>query len=222
MSRMQLGWVFAWGLAVVIAGAMHLRLQRKPELESGLRRPILALEVAMTVPQADAAVDAFHGPSKVRTNVYRDYGFILFYVALFTGLGRLLSREVAGPWCWLGVAAIVCAVATGALDVLENVRILEYLRALEGGLERLPRVDSMRAASLLKWGAFFLTMALLAPPLWLAGGHFAALACLCAVVAALGACGLAVHRPAIEWAFTLAIAGAAPSIAAIVALWPRT
>ncbi|MET0398163.1 MAG: hypothetical protein ABW277_15285 [Longimicrobiaceae bacterium] len=222
MSRTQLGWVFAWGLAVVVAGAMHLRLQQKPELESGLRRPIVSLEVAETVEGADRAIERAGGPSKVRTSVYFDFAFILFYVALFAGLGRLLSREVAGPWCWLGVAAIVCAVATGALDVLENVRILEYLRAFEGGLERLARVDSMRAASLLKWGAFFLTMALLTPPLWLAGGHLAALACLCAAVAALGACGLAIHRPAIEWAFTLAIAGAAPSIAAIVALWLRT
>lgn len=222
MSRMQMGWAAVWAVAAALAAWGAFDLASRPELEGGLRKPIVSLEVAGTVPQADATVDAFHGPERVRRNVYQDYGFILFYVALFGTLGRLLSREVAGPWCWLGVAAIVCAVATGALDVLENVRILEYLRALEAGRERLSLVDSMRAASLLKWGAFFLTMALLAAPLWLAGGHFAALACLCAAVAALGACGLAIHRPAIEWAFTLATAGALPSIAAIVALWPRT
>jgi hypothetical protein len=221
MSRTQLVWVIGWSLAAAVATWGAFGLYSRPELEGGLRRPIVSVEVAKTAEGADRAIGRAGGPGAVRRNVYLDYAFILLYVALFAGLGWLVSREAAGPWCWLGIAAIVCAVGTGALDVLENVRILEYLRAFEGGCDRLPLVDPMRAASLLKWGAFFLTLALLATPLWTAGGHFTALGWLCAIVAALGVYGLAAHRPAIELAFTLAMAGAAPSIAAVVALWPR-
>lgn len=221
MSRMQWVWTVAWAVAAVAAAVGTLGPRSREVLDGGFRRPVLALEMAATVPAADAAAAVGGGPAKVRSGVYLDYGFIVFYVALFAALGRLLSREVPGPWCWLAVAAIACAVAAGGLDLLENARILKYVQALEGGAERADLLAPMRTASLLKWGAFFVAVALLAAPLWRAGGHLAALGGLFALVAALGAYGLAAHRPAIELAFTLALASAAPSAAAIWALWPR-
>lgn len=213
----------ACALAVVIAGAMHWHLQRRPELDGGFRRPVLALEVAETVQRADSAVSAGGGTGAVRSGVYRDYAFIAFYVALFAALGWALGRDVPpGLWGWLALAGIVCAAAAGTLDLLENARILAYTRAVDAGAERTALLDAMRATSLLKWGAFFLAVALLAAPLLRHGEAFSALGALFLLVAAAGACGLAAYRPAMEWAFTLALGGAVPSAVAIWALWPRT
>ncbi len=215
MTLMRWVWILAWVAAAATAGAMHLARSDGPPLEGGVRGAVLALELAESVPGADEATARAGGVEGVRKHLRGDRVFIGVYVVLYSLLGGLLARRTGGGWRLLALAAIACAVATGVLDVLENARIAALVSAPAGGADRQPLVDAMRAASLRKWAAFFLTVALLGAPLWRAGGARKSVAGLYLLVAAGGAAGLAGPRAWIEWALTLATAAAVPSFAAM-------
>ena len=221
MNAMRWVWILAWVAAAATAGAMHLRRPSGPPLEGGVRRPVLALELARTVPGADQAVARAGGIEGVSRHLRGDRVFIGVYVLLYALLGVLLSRSIGSPLCWVAVAGVAAVALTGALDVLENGRIAAFVDASPTA-DREPLLAAMRSASLLKWAAFFLTMALLGVPLWHSGGPRAAVGALYLLVAAIGALGLAGPRAAIEWALTLALAAAAPSFAAMWTLWRGT
>ena len=222
MNAMRWVWILAWVAAAATACAMHLRRSSGPPLEGGVRGAVLALEVAESVPGADRAVARAGGVEGVRKHLRGDRWFIAVYVVLYAMLGGVLARRTEGGWRWLAVAGIVSVALTGALDVLENGRIAAFVGASPAAPDREPLVGAMRSASLLKWAAFFLTVALLGAPLWHTGGPRAAVGALYLLVAAVGAVGLAGPRAAIEWALTLALAGSAPSFAAMWTLWRGT
>jgi hypothetical protein len=222
MTLMRWVWILAWVAAAATAGAMHFGGRNDPVLEGGLRRPVLALELAETVRGADRATALAGGVEGVRKHLRGDRYFLVVYVLLYSLLGGVLARRAGGGWRWLAVAGIACAVATGALDAQENARIADFMGASPSGPDRQPLVDAMRAASLLKWAAFFLTAALLGACLWHAGGPRRPVGGLYLLAAAVGAVGLAGPRAGIEWALTLAFAGAAPSFAAMWTLWRST
>ncbi len=222
MNTMRWVWILAWVAAAATAGSMHLRRSSGPPLEGGVRGAVLALELARTVPGADQAVARAGGIEGVRKHLRGDRVFIGVYVLLYALLGVLLSRSIESPLCWVAVAGVAAVALTGALDVLENGRIAAFVGASPAGPDRAPLLDAVRSASLLKWAAFFLTMALLGVPLWHSGGPRAAVGALYLLVAVMGAVGLAGPRAAIEWALTLALAAAAPSFAAMWTLWRGT
>lgn len=222
MNTMRWVWILAWVAAAATAGAMHLRRSSGPPLEGGVRGAVLALELARTVPGADRAVARAGGVEGVRKHLRGDRVFIGVYVLLYALLAGVLARRVEGGWRWLALAAAASVVATGALDVLENGRIAAFVGASPTSPDREPLLHAMRSASLLKWAAFFLTVALLGAPLWHTGGPRAAVGALYLLVAVVGAAGLAGPRAAIEWALTLAVAAALPSFAAMWTLWRGT
>lgn len=219
MTLMRWVWILAWAAAAATAGAMYLGGRNDPVLEGGLRRPVLALELAETVRGADRATVRAGGVEGVRKHLRGDRYFLVVYAILYSLLGGALARRAGGGWRWLAAAGIACAVATGALDAQENARIADFVGA---GADREPLLDAMRAASLLKWAAFFLTVALLGASLWHAGGPRAPVGGLYLLAAAAGAVGLAGPRAGIELALTLAFAAAAPSFAAMWTLWRGT
>jgi hypothetical protein len=218
MNTMRWVWIVAWVAAAATAGAMHLRRSNGPPLEGGVRGAVLALELARTVPGADRAVARAGGVEGVSRHLRGDRVFIGVYVILYALLGVLLSRRIEGPLGWVAVAGVAAVALTGALDVLENGRIAAFVGA-SSTADRAPLLDAMRSASLLKWAAFFLAVALLGVPLWHSGGPRAAVGALYLLVAAVGALGVAGPRAAIEWALTLALAAALPSFAAMWTLW---
>ena len=222
MNAMRWVWILAWVAAAATAAATLAGRRNHPPLEGGVRRPVLALELARTVPGADQAVARAGGVEGVRKHLRGDRVFIGVYVILYALLGVLLSRRIEGPLCWVAVAGVAAVALTGALDVLENGRIAAFVGASPTGADRAPLVDAMRSASLLKWAAFFLAVALLGVPLWHSGGPRAAVGALYLLVAVVGAVGLAGPRAAIEWALTLSLAAAAPSLAAMWTLWRGT
>ena len=222
MTLIRWVWILAWVAAAATAGRMYLGGRNDQVLEGGLRRPVLALELAETAGGADRATARAGGVEGVRKHLRGDRYFLVVYVVLYSLLGGVLARRAEGGWRWLAVAGIACAVVTGALDALENDAIADLVGASTDGADRQPLVDAMRAASLLKWAAFFLTVALLGASLWHAGGPRAPVGGLYLLAAAAGAAGLAGPRAGIEWALTLAFAGAAPSLAAMWTLWRGT
>jgi hypothetical protein len=222
MTLMRRVWILAWVAAAATAGAMHLARSGGPPPEGGVRGHVLALELAESVRGADEATARGGGVEWVREHLRGDRYFLVVYVVLYSLLGGVLARRADGGWRWLALAGIACAAATGVLDALENGRIAAFVDAPADAADRQPLVDAMRAASLRKWAAFFLTMALLGAPLWHAGGPRTPVGGLYLLVALVGAAGLAGPRAGIEWALTLAMAAAPPSFAAMWTLWRGT
>jgi hypothetical protein len=118
----------------------------------------------LQIPRSLAALRAAVGSTdeerrRNRNNIYADFGFLASYTALFVAAGSLLARQGPGWATVIGIAAIATGVLTGALDVLEDLTILQELRP-QADLARLyPRV---RGFSIPKWTLAAVTDLLLA------------------------------------------------------------
>jgi hypothetical protein len=109
----------------------------------------LDLQLPRSVAKLEAAVGSSpHERERNRHNIYADFVFLTSYTALFVAAGTFLARE--GPrWARvLGLLAVVTGVATGVLDVLENLTILRELRP---GADLPELYSRVRGFSIPKW-----------------------------------------------------------------------
>jgi hypothetical protein len=109
----------------------------------------LDLQLPRSVAKLEAAVGStLEERDRNRRNTYADFGFLASYTALFVAAGTLLARQ--GPrWSRvLGALAVATGVATGTLDVFENLTILRELRPDADLPELYSRV---RGFSIPKW-----------------------------------------------------------------------
>ena len=142
MSRKAHGYlVLALLCSTAAAGlVVHFAFPAKNGLDLQLPRSVAKLEAAVgSTPNAR---------ERNRRNTYADFAFLASYTALFGAAGTLLARQDPRWSRVLGLLAIVTGVATGVLDVLENLTILRELRP---GAD-LPKLYSrVRGFSISKW-----------------------------------------------------------------------
>lgn len=153
----------AIGVIVWWMGRSHFSPMEK-RFSSGFSNRVLAMELVRTTSDVQEVVGDLGDPNRevMRDNVQKDFFFIPSYGLLFAALGWLLGRSEYRLAIWVGAAIVVCAVGAGAFDVLENLRIFRVLDARLA--DTTPAmVESLRAASLVKWALVFISMALLSP-----------------------------------------------------------
>ena len=147
-------------VAVVLAGRPSFTNASRPP--RGVPDPVVAIEVAQSIGDVDDILGDAPSPDRevMRVKQYIDFGFIAAYLPLFLTLAMLLSRQPGWPRA-AGMAALVCAVATAAFDVRENLSILRILdvplRSTSAAM-----INAIRGASAAKWALVAVTEALLA------------------------------------------------------------
>jgi hypothetical protein len=95
----------------------------------------------------------------LRIKVKIDCAFIAAYLAFLVSLALVHARS--GVWRkWVGYAAVLCALAVGVCDVLENIAILNVLDVPIARLTE-PMLAAIRSASTAKWSLAALCAALL-------------------------------------------------------------
>ena len=145
------------GALAILCLVLVILLRGKPYFTNASHPPrgIPDSEVAIQVARSPAEIDNILGnaPSPdrevMRFKQYIDFAFTAAYTALFLTLALMLMRE--GGWGRLaGAAAMVCAVATGVFNVLQDVAIL---RILDIPLDALPSaaINAIRSAAAAKW-----------------------------------------------------------------------
>jgi len=107
----------------------------------------------LQLPRSVAKLEAAAGSTpeereRNRHNIYADFAYLASYTAVFVAAGTLLARQ--GPrWSRaVGLLAVVTGVATGVLDVLENLTILRELRP---GADLPALYSRVRGFSIPKW-----------------------------------------------------------------------
>jgi len=123
--------------------------------------PQLALQFARSVEEVDWILgDAPSADREVmRIKQYIDFGFIACYTSFLLTCSVLLVR--ASGWRQVvGIAAGICALATGIFDVLENRAILDLLDVrLRSTTPAM--IQAIRSASSAKWTLAAVTVVLL-------------------------------------------------------------
>jgi hypothetical protein len=155
------------GALALLSIVFVILLQGKPYFSNaafpprGIPDPGVALQVARDIEEVDDILGDAPSPDRevMRFKQYVDFGFILSYTGLFSALALLLSRE--GDWPRAaGIAAMVCGLATGAFDVLENLAILRILDVpLHATTAAM--INAIRRASAAKWVLGAVTLLLL-------------------------------------------------------------
>jgi hypothetical protein len=157
-------------LLTLVTAAIFVLLQAPPKFTNASQPPrfgdpMLALQFARSTGDIDLILGEAPSPDRevMRIKQYIDFGFIASYTALFVLMSILAIRR--GGWRQAaGVAAGICALATGVFDVLENRAILGILdvplRATTPAM-----IDAIRNASAAKWSLAAATVALLAASL---------------------------------------------------------
>jgi hypothetical protein len=142
VSRRAHGYLVAGLLCANMAAGLvvYLAFPAKHGLDLQLPRSVAKLETAVgsTPEERD----------RNRHNVYADFAYLASYTAVFVAAGTLLARQ--GPrWSRaVGLLAVVTGVATGVLDVLEN---LTLLRELKPGVDLPELYSRVRGFSIPKW-----------------------------------------------------------------------
>jgi hypothetical protein len=155
------------GALAILCLVLVILLRGKPYFTNASHPPrgIPDSEVAIQVARSPGEIDDILGnaPSPdreaMRFKQYIDFAFIAAYTALFLTLALMLMRE--GGWGRLaGAAAMVCAVATGVFNVLQDVAILGIL---DIPLDALPSaaINAIRSAAAAKWALAAVTEAFL-------------------------------------------------------------
>jgi hypothetical protein len=155
------------GALAILCLVLVILLRGKPYFTNASHPPrgIPDSEVAIQVARSLAEIDDILGnaPSPdreaMRFKQYIDFAFTAAYTALFLTLAAMLMRE--GGWGRLaGATAMVCAVATGAFNVLQDVAILSIL---DIPLDALPSaaINAIRSAAAAKWALAAVTEAFL-------------------------------------------------------------
>ena len=142
MSRKGHGYLVAGLLSANLAAGLvvHFAFPAKNGLDLQLPRSVAKLEAAVgSTPEQR---------ERGRRNTYADFAYLASYTAIFATAGTLLARQ--GPrWSRaLGLLAVVTGLATGVLDVLENVTILRELRP---GADLPELYSRVRGFSIPKW-----------------------------------------------------------------------
>ena len=206
------------GGVMAVIGWFLGRTQR-PHLPRGLK----VADVALALADGPADVMQIAGPNDdpvrdhLRAQTDVDFVVIAAYLSVLLALSAF-SIGLPNGGIWLGAAAVIAALATALSDVWENFRLYALLDASGDVVARL---KSFRRASLLKWGALFVTAGLLGaamlcngpPPLRILGGWFA-------LTAVVGLVGVARRNRAIEIGFFMLLVAFA-AVAAAFAFWPE-
>ena len=109
----------------------------------------LDLQLPRSVAKLEAAVGSTPKErERNRRNIYADFVFLTSYTSLFAAAGTFLARQGHRWSRVLGLLAVATGVATGVLDVLENLTILRELRTGADLPELYARV---RGFSIPKW-----------------------------------------------------------------------
>lgn len=136
--------------------------------------------------------DSTYRPLLCRS-IQKDFIYILAYVMLFVWLGVVLFKTGTSAAKWLGLIAAVSILGAAVFDLIENFGML---RTIPLNPEEItgPMAVHIRQASLLKWGAFFLTMGLLGSSLLLRLGFLPAIGVFFLLSALVGLVGLRYHQ----------------------------
>jgi hypothetical protein len=111
--------------------------------------------------QLPASLDELRGALAARTSrrgVLGDFGFLAAYGCTYVAAGALLARH-GGAWIAIGCAGAALGALTAALDVRENLGILQAL-AQPGEVDEARR-RRMRRASETKWSVSAAALAVL-------------------------------------------------------------
>jgi hypothetical protein len=109
----------------------------------------LDLQLPRSVAKLEAAVGSTpEERERNRHNIYADFAFLTCYTALFAAAGTFLARQSPRWSRVVGLLAVVTGVATGVLDVLENLTILRELRP---GADLPELYSRVRHFSIPKW-----------------------------------------------------------------------
>jgi hypothetical protein len=151
----------------VLALVMMALLAGKPSFTNasrpprGISDPSIALEVVRSLGDVDLILGEAPSPDRevMRIKEYIDFGFIASLTGLFLTLALMLMRQ--GTWGKVvGPAAMICAVATAAFDLIEKLAIL---RILDVSLAQTTpaMINSIRSASAATWALAAVTLLLL-------------------------------------------------------------
>lgn len=186
MTRMgvRIVGVLALLLGLLISGLVGISywtLRAKGEsFPGGLHQPALAIEMARSpaevnqIEQTLAAVKGYTVGNSSRLDIERARDFLtrgvkqdFFFIAIYTLLNLafcywLSERELGNRRLTqgLGIFAAVCAAVAGLSDVVENFRLFEVL----GGQRSDEMLRELSLATYMKWGSFFLMLALAVAP----------------------------------------------------------
>ena len=150
----------------VLTLAIFVLLQGRPSFTNASRPPRfgdsqLALQFVRSVEEVDWILGDAPSPDRevMRIKQYIDFGFIASYTALLLTCGLLVYRR--GSWRQVaGIAAAICALATGIFDVIENRAILALLDVpLRSTTPAM--LNAIRNASAAKWTLAAVTIVLL-------------------------------------------------------------
>jgi hypothetical protein len=155
------------GALAVLCLAVAVLLVGKPSFSNaslpvrGVDDPVIAIQAARSLTDVDWVLGNAPSPDREVMRIKQRIGFVFIgaYTALFLTLALLLLRSgglgrIAGP------AAMICALATAAFNIAENLAIL---RILDVPLYQTtaPMIGAIRSASFATWALAALTLALL-------------------------------------------------------------
>ena len=183
-------------LTVGVVMSVRATFTHRADLPHGVHGPVLAIELARSEDDVRLTVGepGSHDRDVMREAVHIDFAFIVAYWLLLVGMSTLLDRGGGARPFRLPAMAAIAATGAAAADVKENLAILSLLDTVPGGVTATPH-----DAALVKWGLFFLVLALFGVVLTRRGGWLRVLGLLFLASALVGFAGL-VHYPAIEWA----------------------
>jgi hypothetical protein len=155
------------GALAILCLVLVILLRGKPYFTNASHPPRgipdseVAIQVARSLGEIDDILGNAPSPDRevMRFKQYIDFAFIAAYTALFLTLAAMLMRD--GGWGRLaGAAAVICAVATGVFNVLQDVAILSIL---DIPLDALPSaaINAIRSAAAAKWALAAVTEAFL-------------------------------------------------------------
>jgi hypothetical protein len=147
----------AAGALAILCLVLFILLRGKPYFTNASRPPrgipdsAVAIQVARSLAEIDDILGNAPSPDReaMRFKQYIDFAFTAAYTALFLTLAAMLMRE--GGWGRMaGAAAMVCAVATGVFNVLQDVAILNIL---DIPLDATPSaaINAIRSPATAKW-----------------------------------------------------------------------
>jgi hypothetical protein len=196
-------------------------------LLAGYTSPVLALELPANGAEIDAVNRSEDGKSTdfIKTQLSKDFGYIVVYVVFFACLALLLTELVSDWSKYLSLSAVVCAVIAGVFDVIENFGMLKAV-STPAGTATDSLANSIRYPSLAKWAFLFVFCLLIGVTLSRRQGLLLIPGVAFLIAALLGLSGVTLNllRPKFYWMFpsSLNLLGLGIICIAITfTLWPQ-
>jgi hypothetical protein len=155
------------GLLAVLCLAVAALLVGKPSFSNaslpvrGVEDPVIAIQAVRSITDVDWVLGNAPSPDREVMRIKQRLGFVFIgaYTGLFLTLASLLL-EAGGLGRIAGPAAMICALATAAFNVAENLAVL---RILDVPLYETtaPMIGAIRSASFASWALAGLTLVLL-------------------------------------------------------------